>query len=106
MSISVKRRLTILVAPLLLVAVVVGGCAGAPVQEMSNARQALKAAADSGAMTSASIPYRQAEELLKSAESELERHNYRSARDDANRAKELAIQAMEASITADHPRDD
>ncbi len=82
------------------------GCAGAPVQEMSNARQALKAAEDSGAKVASNEDYLAAEARLKSAEAKLQKRSFRAARHDALEAKALAIRAMEASITADKTPDD
>lgn len=83
----------------------VAGCAGAPVQEMSNARQALQAAAESGVVTSSSDAYREAEKLLRSAEQKLENRSYRSARHDAVKAKALAISAMESTVSTDSLKD-
>ncbi len=70
-----------------------GGCAGAPVQEMSNARQAVKAAERAGAATAAPEVMGEARQLLKSAESHLRRGDYRDARDEAELARTKAVEA-------------
>ena len=105
MTAAFSRRF-ILPALLLGAALSMSGCASAPVQEMSNARQALKVAGEAGAMASTSAPYREAQALLRSAEQNLENHSYRAARHDAVRAKALAIQATDSSVASDQSRDD
>lgn len=73
------------------------GCATAPVQEMSNARQALDAARLVGAETRAPESYQQAEALLKKAEEDLAAHDYGNARDNADAARDAAIKARAES---------
>jgi Domain of unknown function (DUF4398) len=89
------HRLTsrLLLTCLLLAGAVLGGCAGAPVQEMSNARQAVKAAERAGAATSAPEQMDEARLLLKNAESLLRRGEYRDARDAAELARTRAVEA-------------
>ena len=84
----------------LLSGAVVSGCAGAPVQEMSNARQAVRAAERAGAATVAPEVMGEAKELLKSAESLLRRGDYRSARDQAELARTRAVEARSLAETA------
>jgi hypothetical protein len=73
------------------------GCANAPVQEMSNARQAIAAAEDAGATAAESPLLQEARALLSSAEVKLQRHNYIGARMDATNARLKAVQALERS---------
>jgi hypothetical protein len=78
---------------LLVLMVVLGACAGAPVQEMSDARQAIRAAESAGAETKASIEMTQARELIKAAEEDIRIGNYRQAREHARLSRETAIEA-------------
>jgi hypothetical protein len=71
------------------------GCAsGPPVQEMSDARQAISIAREAGAATSAPEDLRQAEALLDSAQKNLADRAYSQARRDATQAKEKALHAL------------
>ena len=92
--------LPLLLAFVLLSGAVVSGCAGAPVQEMSNARQAVRAAERAGATAAAPEVLADAKQLLKSAESYLRRGDYRSARDEAERARTRAVEARSLAETA------
>ena len=74
-------------------------CAGIPVQEMSDARQALQAAAEVGAKEKAFVLYSEASELLTRAESALKEADYRKARDLADDAKEKAILARKQAVS-------
>jgi hypothetical protein len=71
-------------------------CAGAPVQEMSNARQAIRAARDAGAERTAPQKLNEAEALLIRAEDSLERRAYREARRNAIAARDKAAEALGA----------
>lgn len=78
------------------------GCAGAPVQEMSNARQAIKAARDAtGSTTTAPASLIEAEALLNSAEDSLQKRAYKQARRDAIAARGKAAEALSSSRTVD-----
>ena len=68
--------------------------AGPPVQEMSDARQAIAAAREAGAATYAGEGLRAAESHLAQAESQLQQHLYWDARKLALGAKESAIEAL------------
>ena len=70
-------------------------CAGAPVQEMSNARQAIRAARDAGAEKAAPQKLNEAEALLNRAEDSLERRAYREARRNAIAARDKAAELVE-----------
>jgi hypothetical protein len=72
-----------------------GGCqSGPPVQEMSDARQAISIARDAGAGDVAPEDLRQAEALMDSAQKNLANRAYSLARRDALQAKEKALQAL------------
>lgn len=90
----------------LLVSAALSACAGAPVQEMSNARQAIKAARDAGAEQVAPDTLREAQVLLESAEANLRRGAYKHARRDAVAARGKASEALDAALASgqDHVR--
>ena len=74
------------------------GCQTAPpVQEMSDARQAIMAAKEAGAEEKAPAELRLAVEHLQSAEEALTQKQYTSARRDAVIAKDRAISALQLS---------
>ena len=93
------RRLVPYFLVLILAGLVVTSCASAPVQEMSDARQALQSAEEVGAPVKAASVYTQARELLEQAERELQAGDYKMARKHALEAKEYAIRARERSVT-------
>jgi len=76
------------------------GCAAAPVQEMSDARQAVRAAQAAGAAERAPQELGAAQDLVGQAEAYLEQHAYRPARDAAIEARRLAIRALDVSRAA------
>ena len=79
-------------------AMLIWGCASAPIQEMSDARQALQAArqvVDTSAPAVSQDAITRAGELLEAAETELRRGDYDQAREHAREAKMLAIEARE-----------
>lgn len=73
----------------------------APVQEMSDARQAIAAAKEAGAEDHAAEDLRAAEAFLDSAQRNLSERLYGSARRDATLAKEKARKALEVSEGSD-----
>jgi hypothetical protein len=75
---------------------------GPPVQEMSNARQAIKAAVDAGAADSAPQELTDARKLLDSAEQSLMGQAYREARVSAAAAHDKAKKAL--SIALERPQ--
>jgi len=77
------------------------GCAGAPVQEMSNARQAIKAARDAAGELTTPQSLIEAEALLNRAEYSLQRRAYKAARRDAIAARGKAAEALSTARTAD-----
>lgn len=74
----------------------VAGCSatGPPVQEMSDARQAIAAAREAGAATYAGEGLRSAEARLAEAEAQLHEHLYWDAKRLALDAKESAVDAL------------
>lgn len=72
---------------------ILAGCAAAPTQEMSDARQAVQAAREAGAKQHTPLVMENAEHELSQAEQELRGRNYKSARNDALSAKQRAIKA-------------
>lgn len=77
------------------------GCAiSPPVQEMSDARQAIRAAQDVQASRHAPGTLTQAEELLTRATRSLEQGEYEKARQAALEAKQKAITARDRSVEA------
>jgi hypothetical protein len=68
-----------------------------PVQEMSDARQAIQAAEEAGAENHAPEQLLAAKRLLTSAERKLQREAYASARQDAREARRWAAAALEAT---------
>ena len=81
--------------------------AGPPVQEMSDARQAIAVAREAGAADHAADDLRAAENFLTSARNHLAKRLYDEARSDAVAAKDRALAALastEASATHDPRR--
>lgn len=88
-------------AAALLAAAILTGCATAPpVQEMSDARQAISAAEEANADETAPDTLNDARRFLATAEDQLRQEAYGSARINAVRAKNRAVQALEASQRA------
>jgi hypothetical protein len=73
--------------------VLLTACAGAPVQEMSDARLAIRSAQAAGADYRSPMRLLEAEQLLRQAQSELEAGNF-------SEAKHLALSAREEAILA------
>ncbi|MGB5210932.1 MAG: DUF4398 domain-containing protein [Gammaproteobacteria bacterium] len=73
---------------------VLTACAGPPVQEMSDARQAIQAATDAGAENKAPMVLQQARDYLTAAELKLQKRAYNGARVDAKLAREKASHAI------------
>lgn len=76
------------------------GCAAWPVQEMSDARQALEAAEMVKADVYAKRDYTQAKTLLDQADDELAAGNYQKAREYAKQANVLARTARETAVSS------
>ena len=89
---------TILKGLLIAVVFYVSACETAPpVQEMSDARQAIAVAREAGAAERAAFHLKAAEDYLESAQQALNEHSYTEARRDAKQAKMKALDALKAS---------
>lgn len=75
-------------------------CSSPPVQEMSDARQAIKAAEGANAAVHAPERLSKARSHLKEAEQKLQKKAYNSAKHDAIQAKNQALEALRASAAA------
>lgn len=98
----------LLYSSLVLVSFGLSGCAGAPVQEMSNARQAIRAARDAGTQHDAGMRQEEQQELaeaqalLDRAEDNLHKRAYRNARRDAIAARDKAAEILDAAQPSRH----
>lgn len=100
-----RARLFLSVATAVLIgAALVSGCVGYPVQEMSNARQAITAAQKAGAEQFAPEALAQAQKLAADAKASANRGDYRSARDQYEQARDKAIEARKAAEAAKAPK--
>ena len=90
------RRLAVMSAAVSAI-VLMSACTGPPVQEMSDARQAISAAQDAGADTLATESFREAKSLLLEAERAIRNASYYAARVAAVEAKAKALEAMRAA---------
>ena len=79
-----------------------GGCSTAPpVQEMSDARQAIAVAKEAGAAEFAAVELDEAEAFLHSAQKKLSERSYSPARRDALLAKDKALDALALAESVD-----
>jgi len=94
-----SRRLKLFLQSAALVAMlVVAGCqVSPPVQEMSDARQAITAAKEAGAAEYAADELGEAVKFLSSAEIYLQNNSFHFARRDAIAAKSKALDALKLS---------
>ena len=76
-------------------------CAGAPVQEMSDARQAVAAAEQSLAGKPATPDLTRARQYLEAAQAALDAGDFGTAREDAQFARQLALRAMNLTPQTD-----
>jgi hypothetical protein len=88
-----RSRLCGLVA----LALLLGACAAAPVQTMSDTRQTIRAAEAAGAADVAPQSLSAARDRLKRAEDLIRRGDYRSARREAAAARQSAADALAAT---------
>lgn len=104
MFVLVKMILTLLIRLTSVLVLMISACATAPpVQEMSDARQAIAAARDAGAETYAPEQLREAQVSLTTAEQYLKdgiSSSYWSAKQSALKAKNTAFDALLKSRTA------
>lgn len=78
------------------------GCANVPTQEMSDARQALKAAKNVHAEQYATLVLQDAEQTLTQAEENLQTGLFDMARSDAVAAKEKALRAYDMAVAIEN----
>ncbi len=94
----ITRRLKLSLSLVALMAyAMVAGCAGAPIQEMSDARQAIRAAERAGAAKYAPEPLAEAKKLVEQARAQMQQREYRDARYAAEEARTKAVQARRIS---------
>ncbi len=92
-----RRRLMVFSVTLLLL---VAGCSlMPPVQEMSNARQSLRAAKSAGAEVHDSKRFSRAKTLLQQASLKIDMGEYGEARELAIEARNIAIKARQVSLS-------
>ena len=84
-------------ATILTALLLVAACQSAPVQEMSDARQAISVAQEAGAAEHAPADFKAAVDYLESAERHLNDRRYKNARHDATQAKIKALEALQQS---------
>jgi uncharacterized lipoprotein YajG len=97
---ALTKQSTLLVVAILLL----NACAAAPVQEMSDARQAIRSAEAVGAVRRSSVALSTAQRLLQEAQAQLEAGAYDDARRHALDAREEAIRAREQAVQSATPR--
>lgn len=101
---SRRRFLFPLLTAVALGAGLAAGCAGWPVQEVSDARQAITAAERAGAQKYAPETLAEAKKLLASARASAYDGDYRAARDSAEAARAKAIEARREAVEAKAPQ--
>ena len=103
---SIQKRLLFSVN-LVALALSISACAmiAPPVQEMSNARQSIKAAKQANAEKFATNVLAEAKQRLRSAMRELDAGEYERARRLALEAKHLALKARQLSETGNNKAD-
>jgi hypothetical protein len=74
-----------------------GACAGIPAQEMSNARQAIRAAQEAGVAKTAPGEIEKAQAYLTKAEASMQQRLFRQAREEASEARRIARGALQAA---------
>jgi type II secretory pathway component PulJ len=99
-----NRRYTLLsLLAAFLILPLLAGCAGMPLQEMSDARQAIRAAERAGAQQHAPQLLDEARGLVKAASGNMNQGEYREARDQAELAREKAMEARRIAEAAKAP---
>ena len=98
MSHKSKTRLAVLCVWLC----ILSACAGIPVQEMSDARQAIQAAKEAGVEPDSQSNLHKAEQYLEEAKLALEQGEYKKARLNAEAAKMEAIQAQKTVLSVEN----
>jgi hypothetical protein len=96
----IRRFALPLVLAVLFAAPLLGGCAGMPLQEMSDARQAIRAAERAGAEKHAPQLLEEARTLVERARQSMHKGEYREAKDDAELARSKAMEARNVAEQA------
>lgn len=94
----ISQRFMLFLIPVLLL---LAACATAPVQEMSDARQALKAAEMVNARELAPDEYAEALQLVDDADYLISERRYEVARVVARRARQMSIKARRIAMQAE-----
>jgi len=97
---SIRRFARPFLLAALFVAPLVAGCAGMPLQQMSDARQAIRAAERAGAEKHAPQLLGEARQLVESARQSMHEGDYREARDEAELARTKAMEARKIAEEA------
>jgi hypothetical protein len=93
----------LLLSCVLLTGAALSACAGAPIQQMYDARQAVRAAEKAGAAQHAPELLAEAQAHLKTATASMHTQDYRVARDEAEVAREKAMAARRQAESAAPP---
>lgn len=101
---SLPRALTTQITLFIVAILLLNACAAAPVQEMSDARQAIRSAEAVGAARRSPGALSTAQRLLQEAQAQLEAGAYDDARRHALDAREQAIRAREQAVQNATPR--
>lgn len=101
----ISRRVTFPLAAFIVVSCLAACATSPPVQEMSDARQAIAAAEEARADEFAPQTLGEARRYLLQAEEQIREGNYGPARSDAIRAKTRATTALSVSQAAQQPVD-
>ena len=99
----IHTRVTLGLLSILATVFVLGCATSPPVQEMSDARQAIAAAEDADADSLATGALNDARDYLGQAESQIRSRSFGMARTNAIRAKNRAVDALQASQAASQP---
>ena len=100
---SIRRYTLSLLLAASMACATLAGCAGAPLQEMSDARQAVRAAERAGAEKHAPEPLAEARQLVERARLSMQKGEYKEAREDAEKAREKAVEARRLAEASTAP---
>ena len=100
---SIRRYTLSLLLAVSMAGATLAGCAGAPLQEMSDARQAVRAAERAGAEKHAPEPLAEARQLVERARLSMQKGEYKEAREDAEKAREKAVEARRVAEASTAP---
>jgi hypothetical protein len=96
-----QQRRVLMLGVLMATFAAASGCVTSPpIQEMSDARQAIAAAEQASAARFAPVPLGDARRFIAEAEEQIRSESYGLARNSALRAKNRAVQALQVSEAA------